>query len=167
MTTAFTNQETVLIATLMKNLNSTLPVYYTMLEKQLYNTLTKINNNQLLATTNGKQLVEDLLLKIQTLLVDKELEELLTEKTPSTKIRSLERVRKVEVATIVYNAISSSEVPISRSEIAERTGLRLSSVTGRVNELLKEGRIEVTGEKLDKNSDRRVETLSTIPIGKK
>lgn len=54
----------------------------------------------------------------------------------------------------------------SRTDIADGTGLRLSSVCGRVNELLKSGDIFVSGTKLDTATNREVEVLSPLVVVK-
>ena len=60
----------------------------------------------------------------------------------------------------IYNTIYHSERHLSRAEIAEYTGIRLSTVCGRVSELMDAGAISVTGKKLDKETNRLVEVLT-------
>ena len=62
----------------------------------------------------------------------------------------------------VYSAISQSDEPMSRADIAGSTGLRLSTVCGRVAELIEAGAVYVVGTKIDERSDRNVEVLSTV-----
>jgi predicted transcriptional regulator len=50
---------------------------------------------------------------------------------------------------------------MSRSQLAEVTGMRLSSVCGRVNELLEDGKLIVAGKVFDRVTERNVETLTT------
>lgn len=45
----------------------------------------------------------------------------------------------------VFDGIAASRTDCSRGELAEKLGLRLSSVCGRVNELLARGLIEEAG----------------------
>jgi hypothetical protein len=52
--------------------------------------------------------------------------------------------------------------PLTRAELAAKTGLRLSSVCGRCNELLKAGRIFVSGTALDEETNRNVEILEAV-----
>lgn len=40
---------------------------------------------------------------------------------------------------IIHRAVLRSQTPLTRSEIAERTGLPINTVAGRVNELMKAG----------------------------
>ena len=60
---------------------------------------------------------------------------------------------------IVYACILSSENPISRSEICDRTGLAINSTTARVRSLVQKGKIRVEGTKLDKDTNRKVSLL--------
>ena len=50
--------------------------------------------------------------------------------------------------------------PLTRAELADLLGLRLSSVCGRVNELLKAGRVVVAGTKFDEETKRNVELIA-------
>jgi len=48
---------------------------------------------------------------------------------------------------------------LSRSGIAKATGMRLSSVCGRVNELIVAGKLSVAGIQRDSETERNVETV--------
>lgn len=83
----------------------------------------------------------------------------------STKTRSLEKTRKTTLAPVrarVLATLREADAPLTRFEIASRSGLRLSSVCGRVNELIADRFVRIAGEKLDTETDRHVETLELI-----
>lgn len=48
---------------------------------------------------------------------------------------------------------------LSRAELANKTGMRLSSVCARVNELIEAGRVRVVGTTWDHDTKRNVETV--------
>lgn len=78
-----------------------------------------------------------------------------------TKLASYEKIKQGAGQTIkdtVYSVISKLG-PISRNDIAKSADLRINSCTARVNELLKEGLIEVIGYGYDEETDRNVELL--------
>lgn len=79
----------------------------------------------------------------------------------STRSESLEITRETAATRRqqILDALFMSP-PLSRSELAAKTGMRLSSVCGRVNELLDEGRIVVDGTTYDPATQRHVETLT-------
>lgn len=66
-----------------------------------------------------------------------------------------------EKQRLVYEAIDRHR-GASRSELATLTGLRLSSVCGRVNELVASGMVRPCGVKWDADTARNVETLEAI-----
>ena len=49
--------------------------------------------------------------------------------------------------------------PLTRGELSELTGIRLSSIFGRANELLESKLIEGFGTKFDENTRRNVQVL--------
>lgn len=51
---------------------------------------------------------------------------------------------------------------LSRAQITEKTGLRHSSVTARVKELLDLGVLRVAGRTFDRDTDRWVETVAVV-----
>lgn len=64
-----------------------------------------------------------------------------------------------KVYQTVYNTLSSSDTPLSRADLANRSGLRLSTVCARVAELLEARAIRVVGTKIDSDTNRKVEIL--------
>ncbi len=64
------------------------------------------------------------------------------------------KVKEQIVAALLMRA------PMTRAELAAVLGLRLSSVCGRVNELLASGLVVVAGTKFDAETKRNVETVS-------
>jgi DNA-binding IclR family transcriptional regulator len=50
--------------------------------------------------------------------------------------------------------------PMTRAELARATGMRLSSVCGRVNELIAEGKVRVDGTAYDAETQRHVEAVT-------
>ena len=61
----------------------------------------------------------------------------------------------------IYNCIQDSSEPMSRQEIANVLGMRLSTVCGRVAELLDSEVIIRCNKKEDSSTKRMVETLTT------
>jgi DNA-binding MarR family transcriptional regulator len=82
----------------------------------------------------------------------------------STKSESLKKTKSSigAIQLIVLKAIRDADGDISRSEISARTGIRLSSVTARVVELMDMNLIVVSGKKYDPETDRNVQVLSRI-----
>ncbi len=76
----------------------------------------------------------------------------------NTKTQSLFKTDRITAREKVFNAIQAG--PSSRNVIAQVTGLKMSSVCGRVNELLHTGRIRVAGAEYDGETNRVVETLA-------
>lgn len=79
----------------------------------------------------------------------------------STKLNSLfavhiysEKVQERIIATLTMRD------PMTRAELAAALGLRLSSVCGRVNELMTANRLVVAGTKYDKDTKRNVEMVA-------
>lgn len=64
-----------------------------------------------------------------------------------------------DVHQVIYHAIINADEPLSRQEIANQNGLRLSTVCGRVAELLESSMIQRAGRKLDTSTNRMVEVL--------
>ena len=85
-------------------------------------------------------------------------------KKVSTKRMSLEKLRKgkvdVTAKEAIYSLLKMSDKPLSRYEIAQSLGLRLSTVCGQMNCLILSGRTKVVGTKIDVLSDRVVETIT-------
>lgn len=81
-------------------------------------------------------------------------------RTKSTKNMSYSQLKKSSVAYKVITAIMEAPIPVSRNEIADLTGLRLSSVTGQCTPLIEMGIIKPIGRKYDHETDRMVETLT-------
>jgi hypothetical protein len=80
----------------------------------------------------------------------------------TTKVESFITTKKLSETTsrcynLILEALTASSA--SRQEIANRTGLRTSSVCARVNELLKLNRIAIAGTKIDDDSGRSVQIL--------
>lgn len=71
---------------------------------------------------------------------------------------------RIQSATTRLHALILStlreEPSLTRSQLAERTGLKLSSVCARVKELLDIKAIVVCGTAIDSDTDRKVQTLS-------
>lgn len=53
---------------------------------------------------------------------------------------------------------------LTRNEISDRLGMRLSSVCGRANELLEAGVIRVAEIRKDRMTGKRCEALAPIPV---
>jgi len=76
----------------------------------------------------------------------------------STQLRSLNMVNLSDKRKQVYDFIAGNP-GLSRKQIAQKTGLLLQSICGRVNELVELDLIYVSGETFDTDTDRYVETL--------
>ena len=79
----------------------------------------------------------------------------------STKAKSHEesKVFKPTQQEKIMNCITEIGKPMTRLDIANEADMRLSSVCARVNELLKDGRLEVFGVKLCQHTQKTVETV--------
>ncbi len=78
--------------------------------------------------------------------------------TKNDSLRRLERSGKMAaVAQSVIDVVKVS--PMSRREISRVTGHRLSSICGRVKELIDEGVLHVVGTKFDDETERNVEIV--------
>jgi len=80
----------------------------------------------------------------------------------NTKVESFITTKKLSATTarchtLILDALSESDA--SRQELANRTGLRTSSVCARVNELLELRKIKIVGTKVDEDSGRSVQIL--------
>ena len=80
-----------------------------------------------------------------------------------TKTESYVKVKPTtaESYKLILDALKF-EGDLSRTDLSHRTGLRISSVCGRVNELMKSFKIVVSGKKWDIESDRNVQTLKIV-----
>jgi predicted transcriptional regulator len=76
----------------------------------------------------------------------------------STKQRSLAKVNASVNHIRIVNLLRT-QPNLTRSEIAEQLSLRLSSVCGRVRELILDGTVCTSGEKYDLDTKRYVQTL--------
>lgn len=79
-----------------------------------------------------------------------------------TKVESYNSFMKYysgPVYQAVYNALCAADCALSRAEIAHRANLRLSTVCGRIAELMEAGAISVSGTKIDTDTNRKVEVL--------
>lgn len=78
----------------------------------------------------------------------------------STKSESLNKIdsnAKSKSYATIKRALSTG--PQSRSQLASATGLKLSSICARCNELIKVGDVSVAGKTFDHETNRNVETL--------
>jgi hypothetical protein len=82
----------------------------------------------------------------------------------STKRMSLDKTKPTisRAQQVVLNVLYASETPLSRKEIAEASGLSLSSVCARVHELVELEKVRVFGITFDPDTRRTVETLVSI-----
>lgn len=95
----------------------------------------------------------------------------------STKIQSLRQTQISGTAATqrerIYYLLLMTGKSLSRNEISKvfdywenRPRIRLSAVCGRVNELLRDGLIEVAGNTWDTETKRNVEIIRALPIDK-
>lgn len=76
----------------------------------------------------------------------------------TTKNDSWTKARKT-VGTTKETILRVLTCPMSRNEIVTASGLKLQTVCGAVNRMIKEGSIKVVWEKVDHESRHRVEVL--------
>ena len=77
----------------------------------------------------------------------------------STKAQSLQQSQTSKSKSYTTIKLALSTGPQSRSQLASATGLKLSSICARCNELLKVGDVSVAGKTFDQETNRNVETL--------
>lgn len=164
----FTKSEALLVTSIMRHIDYQHPFFYEMLEKGIADIINGYENRTMLVTEKSIEPLRQLHYKVAMALASKELELILSEDTlatqTSTQILSFKqaKVTKTAVVNRIIATLASSDMPLSRSEIAERTSLRVCSVTGRCAEMLKEGILELDEIKLDKDSNRYVQTLKLV-----
>lgn len=66
---------------------------------------------------------------------------------------------------MVLDAFEHGRPPLTREDIAAITNLKLSSVCGRVRELLDAGRLTVVGARKDLATQTRQQLLAVVPKG--
>lgn len=79
--------------------------------------------------------------------------------TKSTKARAYDALNLPKIDNQVYNFIKYHP-GLSRTDIADSSGIRIQTVCGAVNRLISANMIYVDGEKVDVDSKHKVETLS-------
>jgi hypothetical protein len=79
----------------------------------------------------------------------------------SIKVQSLNKVSRGDKRATVL-AFLHANPGSTRREIAEGTDMLLSSVCGRVNELMELGQLCIAGLKFDKQTNRNVQTLKAV-----
>lgn len=86
----------------------------------------------------------------------------------STKSESLAKTQssKARSYAVIKHALHVNG-PLSRSQLSEVTSLKLSSVCGRVNELIKAGILIEAGKIFDKATERNVTTVALVDQTKK
>lgn len=158
----FTNAETFFIGTFMKDIDPLSPVYIDILRKILVKELQEIQAQPHKGSRQAVALIEAILFKIADAEADVALEELLSDPQISTKRKSYEKTKTTnlhQVQRLVLDTITNAATPVSRTEIAELTNLRVATVCARVAELLADGYIKVGGTKKALDTGRQVETL--------
>lgn len=78
----------------------------------------------------------------------------------NTKSKSFKQVKQSASASRATILTTLKECPdLTRYQLAQESGLRLSSVCGRVAEAIRDGLIEVSGTTLDSETGKTVQTL--------
>jgi len=72
---------------------------------------------------------------------------------------SLVAERKLQPMEEVILGLLADNIPRTRKEIRDATGMELSGVCGRVNSLLASGVVDVIGEKTDPGTRKRQELI--------
>jgi len=80
----------------------------------------------------------------------------------STKLTALLATDTETQAQRIFRFLQNYEAPLSRNQIAEILGLRLASVCGRVNELLRDRQLEIGETTVDPRSGHLVETVRIL-----
>ena len=90
------------------------------------------------------------------------------QKTKSTKRRSYEsymtkygKTKKDEV----YDFLRKTDIPLSRQEVANFMGEKVSTICARVNELMHEGFVVQCGTKKDEETNKTVNLLRAVNVG--
>jgi Winged helix-turn-helix DNA-binding len=128
--------------------------------------------NRSLVTSEALSLVESIRFKIFDHRASYEIDQLLRNPNPSvlsgykesTKVASFRKLAHITKKHQLILDTLEVEPDLSRRELANKTGLRLQSVCGRVNELIGDGLVRVSGKSFDKSSGRDVETLSKVGV---
>lgn len=160
-----TSREKFLVENLMKTVSHICtpnnPAYYDLVARVIGKHL----ENGTIITDNARQTINSILEKIAFAKMSDELEDILAmsdeEIEETTQAQSMAKSKSINSKShiAILDLLSKSQEPLSRSEIANRTGLRLSAVCARVAELIEAGDIQTLGKKLDEESDRMVEIL--------
>lgn len=141
------------------------PVYYEM--------ALKLINQQLfspdaLVTVLGRQMLMRIVEKIAYSQMDDILEDIIAEaqeiQIESTKTQSFKKSQKntSKGHSLIKAALQTAVGPMSRTDLANATNLRVSAVCARVRELIDEDAVRVSGTKWDSESERNVETLELV-----
>ncbi len=143
------------------------PIYYDMAIKMLQQ---QLFSPGALVTPNARQMLLSITEKIAYAQMSEDIDDILAEaqeielEQETTKVQSMKKSKKNSSKghLLIRSALQSTTEPLSRTELANLTNLRLSSVCARVRELIEEGEIQVAGTKWDKESERQVETLELV-----
>lgn len=87
------------------------------------------------------------------------------QKTVSSKAQSYNEFQRDYGKTKrfeVYEHLRNEEDPQSRQEIAYDMNYKMSTICGRINELIKDGYVVVCGSKEDPETKKTVQTLRTV-----
>lgn len=82
----------------------------------------------------------------------------------STKSESFEAIQAAapSIAAHILNTIAAYP-GLSRGDIAEMEEIRIQTVCGAVNKLIKDRKVRVNGSYVDPQTKRRVEKLEAVP----
>lgn len=164
----FNEREEYFMARMMKPLALSLssPIYYLMaikvINQQLLNPMNSKGGNSMLMSIASKIAYAQMSEEIDSIL--SEVEEVDIERKESTRVESMKiaKVNSTRGHILIKAALTSSSEPLSRTDLANLTNLRVSAVCGRVKELLEEGVIKVVATKWDTESKRKVEILELV-----
>jgi len=138
-------------------------LYWLMAKKHMERVINDKETDHGMVTDRAYEVAKSILYKIVMQEADAAIEELLQPSpTFRTKSKSYEKSKKgaSSVGLAIQKAISARG-ELSRTELAEHTGIRLSTICGQVKRMLNEGQLIIVGSKIDKDSDREVELLGT------
>jgi DNA-binding MarR family transcriptional regulator len=114
-------------------------------------------------------MVEEILFKIMSHQADLEIEKMLKDPNygksgMNSKIQSFYRMTNLTAKHVAILNLVQKHPELSRADIADRLNVPINRVTPRVLELIKMGKLKVTGTTYDHKTGRNVQTLS--PEGK-
>lgn len=162
----FDNKELRLITQTMRGVQTTNYSVYLDILMSILNK--RYSPTSSLVTSEATKMIEGIQLKIAEYQFDLEMEKFLTEPdygtTASTRLQSFKSLTMFELTQLHKRILDAllTKGHMSRRELAKETGIMLSSVCARVNELMEQGYIAVYDTAPCPLTNRKVEILKAI-----